>query len=270
VVRFVLGTARRFLGERAPEGAAGMAFYAVFSLFPILLILAAVGGRVLQTPEAQEHALELILKVIPASFSGLIRENMQRILASRGAAGLVGTIGLLWAATSGFAVLARNVNRAWPGARDMNILRARLTALVVVGSLSGLTALLLAARSLVRLLSAWGASVGVPIDVTAFERVPSGLLLCVLVFVTLLLLYRIVPMTRVRWRHAGAGALAATVGCVAATAGFAWYLGSGLARYNIVYGSLGALLAFLSWVYIVSLIVLLGAHLSAAVGGDGR
>jgi membrane protein len=74
----------------------------------------------------------------------------------------------------------------------------------------------------------------------------------------------------VLWREALAGAAASSLGLWAATTLFTRFLASGLARYNVVYGSLGALLALLSWIYVASLIVLGGAHLGAAIAANTR
>ncbi|HKJ39496.1 MAG TPA: YhjD/YihY/BrkB family envelope integrity protein, partial [Anaerolineales bacterium] len=78
-------------------------------------------------------------------------------------------------------------------------------------------------------------------------------------------LYRWAPATNVRWSATFWGALAASVLWRAATAGFGWYVSSGLGRYQLVYGSLGAIVALLFLIYIVSSITLFGAHLSAAI-----
>ena len=61
------------------------------------------------------------------------------------------------------------------------------------------------------------------------------------------------------------GALIASLAWKAVTAGFSWYLGSSFGQYQLVYGSLGAIVAFLFLIYIISLITLFGAHLSAAI-----
>jgi len=81
----------------------------------------------------------------------------------------------------------------------------------------------------------------------------------------LLGLYRWVPSALVRWPEATVGALVATGAMEVTTRGFSWYLRSGLARYELIYGSLGAVVALLLWIYLNSLILLFGAHLSAAV-----
>jgi membrane protein len=86
-----------------------------------------------------------------------------------------------------------------------------------------------------------------------------------LLFATLLVLYYWLPRTKVRWAEAAWGALAGSIGISVITAGFTWYLQSGLSNYNLVYGSLGAIVALLFWIYLMSLIIFVGAHLSAAI-----
>ena len=66
------------------------------------------------------------------------------------------------------------------------------------------------------------------------------------------------------------GAAVAAVGWELANGAFKWYLTSGLARYQLVYGSLGALIALMLWIYISSIIVLFGAHLSATIAMHTR
>ncbi|MCB0196691.1 MAG: YihY/virulence factor BrkB family protein, partial [Anaerolineae bacterium] len=83
-------------------------------------------------------------------------------------------------------------------------------------------------------------------------------------------LYRWIPNTKVRWREAIGGALVSVLGFEMVTSGFRWYLTSGLARYQVVYGSLGAVVALMLWLYLSSVVVLLGAHLSAAIAFQMR
>ncbi len=83
-------------------------------------------------------------------------------------------------------------------------------------------------------------------------------------------MYRWVPTVHVPWYASFWGALAASIGWKAVSTGFAWYLGSGFARYQLVYGSLGAIVAFLFLIYIIALITLFGAHLTAAVDHLGQ
>jgi membrane protein len=81
-----------------------------------------------------------------------------------------------------------------------------------------------------------------------------------------LALYRWTPSAEVGWKGAIVGALIAALSWELVKGGFTWYVGSGMVRYELVYGSLGAVAALLFWIYISSTITLFGAHLSAAVG----
>jgi membrane protein len=88
-----------------------------------------------------------------------------------------------------------------------------------------------------------------------------------MIFLVFLMLYHWIPRLRVRWDATLWGALIASLAWKAVIAGFGWYLGSSFGQYQLVYGSLGAIVAFLFLIYIISMITLFGAHLSAAIEG---
>jgi len=261
---------RRFRADRSAQAAATMAFYAIFSLFPAVLLLAVVGRLLIAALGLEDSALDLVVSVFPEAFRSLVRRNVVEALAARGGAGgVVGILMLAWGASNGFAVLTENLNRAWMGGRPLGLVRSRLRAFGVVGFLVGLLAALLASRAALRLLPGWSRAVGLRIDFAALDALRPGVLLPALVFVTLYLLYRLVPTERVGALPAAIGALLASAGSIAATAGFTAFLAAGLVKYHLVYGSLGALIAFMVWVYIVGIVVLFGAYAGAAAAGYG-
>jgi membrane protein len=90
-----------------------------------------------------------------------------------------------------------------------------------------------------------------------------------MIFLVFLMLYRWIPTLRVRWRSTFWAALIASLAWKVVTAGFGWYVGSRFGQYQLVYGSLGAIVAFLFLIYIISWITLFGAHLSAALENWG-
>ena len=260
---------RHFIRERVPEAAATIAFYTIFSLFPVLLILAAIGGSLVETLQAEEEVLDVLVNAFPIE-RDLIRSNVSRLVNARGAVGLIGLLTLLWAATSAFDALVRNINRAWADSPRRGVLKTRLTALAVVGGLVGLLSVFLVAKATIGVVTKKVAAPAADTFIAALHGIPSNWLFFILAFLILLALYRLIPSTRVRWIEAGSGAAMAAGAFILATSIFSWYLGSGLARYNVVYGSLGAFLALLSWVYIVAIITVGGAHVSAAVAACTR
>jgi membrane protein len=266
-LEIVSGAIRSFGKARGAEAAAGLAYYALFSLFPLLLALVAIGSTFLESQEVMEQVTALISEAIPVS-DALVEQNFEQVLSLRGAVGLAGLVGTLWSASGAFASLSRNINRAWTGAEPRNPLQSRLVALTMIGTLLLLLLLSVAFSTTLSTLS----RLEIPLlGSVSIYQAPLWTLLSNLVpfAVTLLLfmlLYRWVPRVDVPWRAAFWAALVVAAAWEVAGNAFAWYVGSGMSSYQVVYGSLGTVVALLFWIYLSSWIILFGAHLSAAIG----
>ncbi len=265
VFRHALAT---FSESRASQAAGALAYYAFFSLFPLLLLIIAGGSFFLDSQQVYRTVLELFQRVIPVS-NQLISENLSRVLQSRGAAGLVGFFTLLWSASGFFTNLAYNINIAWPRASRRSFLQKRLVGLAMIAGLTGLLLLSLILDWMSRLIPILGTE-ALPSAGYGLWNILSGLASWLALLLLFLALYRWIPTSEVGWRPALWGALTASVGWKIATAGFAGYLRSGLGRYQLVYGSLGAVVALLFLLYVIAAIVLFGAHLSSALDRQGR
>ena len=258
---------------RASQATASIAYYAVFSLFPLLIVLISAGSYVLERDQVQQRVLDLAARAFPVA-QPLIERNIQRVLELRGTIGVVALIGLLWSGTGVLTVLAHNINLAWPEAKIRNFLERRLVALGMVGGLAVLLALSSIARTVLDVLARLSVPLGGGLTIyeTPLWTILSGVIPRLFAFLALLGLYKWVPNTTVRWWAAFWGALVAMLAGEIATRGFTWYLSSGIVQYELVYGSLGAIVALMLWIYIGGWITLFGAHLSAAVArrGDGK
>ena len=251
-----------FSNTRASQAAASLAYYAIFSLFPLMLVLIAGGSYFLDSQQVYQTVTRFIQDAIPVS-PQLIEENLKQVLDARGAVGIIGLVTLLWSASGYFTSLAHNINLAWPDAPRRNFLEKRFVGLGMIGGLSGLLILSLALSwitTLIPFLNIENASFPSLKLWTWFSNLGSWLT----IFLLFLALYCWVPTTNVRWSATFWGALSASIMWKAAAVGFSWYLGSGLGRYQLVYGSLEAIVALLFLIFILSLITLFGAHLCAA------
>ncbi|MCL4295039.1 MAG: YihY/virulence factor BrkB family protein [Anaerolineae bacterium] len=272
ILGIVVDAFQGFLHARALEGAAAIAYYALFSLFPLLFFLVAVGSSVLKDEQVQRQVLASVTEALPTA-RDLVEKNIEHMLEIRGTVGLLGTIGLAWSATAVFNALTHNINRAWRNAGTHHFLRVRLMALVIAGSLIGL--LLILSLFLVTLFNILS-QLSVPLlgDVAIYTSLLWGILTWlipwVLMYFVFLLLYWWIPNTKVKWSEANWGALIAASAWEVNRAGFVWYLNSGLARYQLVYGSIGALVALMLWIYLSSVIAIFGAHLSASIASYTR
>lgn len=252
--------------ERVPEVSAGMAFYGFFSLFPLLLLLVALGGRFLEITQAQDQVLSLLISIFP--FSGeIIENNIQQVLSSRGSVSTVSAFALAWSGSAAFAILARNINFAWPNSDQRPFLIRRLMSLMIVVVMVLVMIVLLAANTLISLLPKQINGIA---QILLQMRYFSRFAMWALIFVTLLSLYRWVPNTYVRWSEGAWGGLFASSLIEITTGGFTWYLRKGFINYSLVYGSLGAVAALLFWIYLLGFIVLFGAHISASIAWHER
>jgi len=253
----------RFNEIRGAEAAASIAYYALFSLFPLLLVLVSVLGFLPVVKEAPDRVINFVTQALPISRT-LIEETLTQVLESRETSGVIGLIGLAWSASGVFTTLARNINRAWPDANQMDFWQSRVIALVIIL----LVGLLLIVTVLVNTLTSilpginWGLQLNLPLISSA--ALFSEAISWIIAFLIFLSLYHWVPTTKVKWRHAVGGALVAAVVWEVASNLFSLYLSSGLASYQLLYGSLGTIVALLTWIYVSSYIILIGAHISAA------
>jgi membrane protein len=257
---------RNFTEKQAAQASAGLAYYALFSIFPLLLVFVAGGSYFLDSNQVFNTVTQFVQQALPISKQA-INENLRQVLEERGTAGIFSLLILLWSASGMFTSLAYNINLAWPRASRRNFLQNRLVGLWMIVGLIGLIVL--------SLVLSWVTS-RLPFMNIADNASPSHLVLLrlisalgswLIIFLVFLTLYHWIPTMRVKWSATIWGALIASLAWKAVTAGFAWYLGSSFGQYQLVYGSLGAIVAFLFLIYIISLITLFGAHLSAAIEG---
>lgn len=259
-IHFIRCMYQNTLDDEIAERASALAFYAMFSIFPLLLLSVTAVGYFLKDPILVQQIKDSVTNFLPGG-NVLFGQVLNEALKAQGASSLIGVISLLWGASSFFNGLQGTVNRifttrnsrsSWLG-RALGALMA-----IVVGALL-LAALLIATvgRLVVSLLPL------APEGSLFWETWGNQGTVLLVATVTFVLLYRYVPSRRPRLRHTLVGAIAAATGWLVATYGLLWYVASGLARYNLIYGSIAAVIIFLLWLYVSNFILLLGAELTA-------
>jgi membrane protein len=256
-------TAITFTKSRAPHAAASLAYYTFFSIFPLMLVFILAGSYFLDRQSMLQRVTQAVQGVLPISQQFIV-QNLQQVLKQRTAVGIFVLVSLLWSASNMFNNLAYEINMAWPEARERNFVQSRLIGLDMIAGLTGLLVLSIVLDSLTKYLGGTGAP-GLPFGNFNPWAIVSSLGSWIAVFLLYFAMYRWVPTVHVKWSASFWGALAASAGWKAATTGFAWYLASPFARYQLVYGSLGAIVAFLFLIYIIALVTLFGAHLTSAI-----
>lgn len=261
----------RFALLRGAEAAASIAYYAIFSMIPMLLVLIAVVSILLSNLTEPIKIIEFIVESFPIAEQPLT-DNILPILEKGSSGGILGLVGLAWAASGVFITLARNVNRAWPGASMRNLIHGRLVGLLMVMAAFILVTAWVLVTSAVRFLPRLQIPIMGSTELydTLLWLLVSNIIPWTIAFLVFLGIYRWLPNTRVQWREAFWGAAFATVVWELTTRVFTWFLSTRWANYEALYGSLGASVAALFWIYLSAVITLFGAHLSAAVAHEDR
>lgn len=255
----------QFSKEDGSGSAAGLSYYALFSLFPLLLVLISITGFFLKQDVAQAKVLEVITAALPVA-ENVIYANLDVVLQLRGPIGIFALVTLIWSSTTVFNRVVLNVNRAFPEGRTPNFIHSRLLALIIIFSLGLLFILSIAATTVTEIIPAFTIPInGKNLHETALWRILSLLGPFVIKFLLFWGLYQWVPRTSVRRKAALISAFTIAVVWELVTNGFTWVLSEGIVNYRLVYGSLSAFMAFMFWIYLTGVITIYGAHLTHAI-----
>ncbi len=243
--------------------AAAMSYFGLMTLFPALLLLLALSNRLAASNEMIEH----ILQVYPAS-SKFLHDTIRSLSGIGTGAIITCAIIVLWAGSWVFAIVERALNRIW-GTTHRTFLHGRLLTLGMIGVVGLLLSVSVLVTSLVVALQEIAgrlsprqlenypllSSVG-----NVFWQIVFALVSLLVTFALFAIVYRFMPNSPVTLADTIPGAVIAGLLWEAAKYLFAWSLN--YFNYEQIYGSVGAVVAVLTWSYVSSLVLLFGAQLT--------
>ena len=254
--------------DDAAHLSAGVAYYSVFSVFPLLLGLLAISGTVFTSITLQEQFLDYVTESMPGS-KEFVSKNIEELVRFRGALGIGAILGLLWSGSSAFGAMSRAINRAWDVDKDRPFYVAKTLHIIIALGVGILFLLSSFASVAIELLSNYSRDLGLPgheffldfgLGNLMLKAVPWAITLAVF-----LLLYRFVPNCKTYWRYVWTGAVVATILFEASKGIFMWYLVN-VANYELIYGSVASMMVLLFWAYVSAFILILGAEISSEYG----
>jgi membrane protein len=265
VIRLMIRTVKETSDDDVSHMAAGVAYYALFSLFPLLLGLIAILSFFLESEEIQTQVIELTGGFLPGS-DLFVQDNLDAALGLRGALGLFSVIGMLWSGSAIFGALNRSINRAWDIHTDRPIYKGKPRQLLMALGVGLLFALSFSSATVVRTAESLS-QYDVPILGFLVQQIGQILLQgfsFILVLAIFLLIYKFMPNTKTYWKYIWPGAVLGAVLFELAKNLFILYLER--STYQNIYGSITPVIVLLLWAYVSSLIVLAGAELSSEYG----
>ena len=263
VVLFCADWFNDYLYKNCPYIAAAIAFYTLFSLFPLFLAIISILGFMLGPNGEREQLAADIAAVIPVS-TEYISETIQSIVRNRAITGIASIFGLLWAASAVFGAIRKGVNNAWGIRKPRPFLKERFIDFALVLGAGIVVLVILFSGPAIEVIRQIAKGVAPESEFLSgfFVDMITRAITPILAFLAFLVLYRYIPNTRVTYKAVWPTALVASLAFDGTNWGFLWYVRS-FPVYNVVYGSVGAVLALLTWVYLTAIILLFGALVSS-------
>ena len=251
--------------DRLLAVAAGVVFYALLALFPAITALVSAYALFAKASTINDH-MTILAGILPEGALGIVRDQVERVLAKGdvklGLAFLFSFLLAVWSANGGIKAIIDALNVVYDEDEKRGFFKLNATSLAF--TFGGLVAALLAIGAVVALpivLSTLG--LGAVTD--ALFRIGRWPVLILTMLLGLATLYRFGPSRRAaQWRWLSVGSLLATLAWLAGSALLSFYL-SNYANYDATYGSLGAAIGLMMWMWMSTIVVLFGAELNSEI-----
>jgi membrane protein len=272
VMRALKGTVKEFREDYLTDWAAALTYYSILSIFPALLVVVSLLGLVGQS--ATQPLLDNIGEIAPGAATDILRSAIQNLERSQGSAGILLVVALaaaIWSASAYIGAFMRAANVVWDVEEARPVWKTiplRLGVTVVTLVLLSITAVAVVVTG--PIAKRIGDVVGIGSTAVTIWDLAKWPFLMLIVGLTIALLYYAAPNVRQPgWRWISPGVILAVVLWLVASVAFAFYVAN-LGSYNKTYGSLGAMIIFLVWLWISNVVILLGAEFDAELARSRR
>ena len=254
-----------FNDNRLLAVAAGVVFYSLLAIFPAVAAFVSLYGLIADASTIDAH-LSLAAGIFPAGAVDLLHEQITKVAAKSGAGlslGFVAGLGVaLWSANAGMKAIIDALNVVYDEKEKRSFIKLNLVSLLftfvaILSLMVALAAIIIAPI----VFSAVGLSSFLSVAIVVL-RWP---LLLVVATTALAAIYRYGPSRReARWQWLSVGSAAAAIGWLISSVLFSWYIAN-FGAYNATYGSLGAAVGMMMWMWISAIVILLGGELNAEI-----
>ncbi|EHY9345965.1 TPA: YihY/virulence factor BrkB family protein [Listeria innocua] len=243
--------------------AAQLAYYMLFSIFPMLLIAATLLAYL---HIDKDSVFNMIKEFAPDQIMDFLEENLNTLLTQKNGGLLsIGIIATLWSASNGMNAVMKSLNKAYGVTNKRNYVVQRLLSMFF-------TLAMLATVGATLLLLVFGQQIGMFLinhlnfseDFLSFWNNLRWTVTLVVIFVVFTFLYWVAPNRRSTLISVLPGALFSTIGWTIASVGFAYYVNN-FGNYSATYGSIGVIIILMLWFYLTGIILMIGGELNATL-----
>lgn len=256
-------TVTNFSDNELMSEAASVTFFALLSLFPAITAIVSIYGLFADPSTIQDH-LDSIATIVPSGGMEIIADQVKRLTHTPTSGLSLGAIGgvavAMWSANQGAKAMFSALNDVYGEDESRGFVKK--TALSLAFTVGGIVCVLLAIGGIV-VLPILSKALGLDGPFDAIAKVARWPIILVGITIALAMLYRFGPSRHpAKWRWVTWGGAIAAVLWIALSIGFSWYV-EHFGNYNKTYGSLGAVIGFMTWIWLSSTVLLLGAQINA-------
>lgn len=248
------------LGPESSMTAAAIAYFTVFSFFPLVLLTAII-ARTWLSPIVEVSEFLTELEFVFPGLNTLMETNIQRLISYEGTVTTVALVSLLWSSSSIFNALVRSLDRIWLTEQKRSVWRHRGIAIATAILLS----LLLLTSSVAHSTAVAILNIFAPTILESYNGLLAQLITPLASIILFAMLYRFLPRAVVQWREIWLGAVVGGLLWEFAKRLFFYYFNTFVNQsdlFILLYGSIVAIIAFIAWTYLSTIIFLFGAYLN--------
>lgn len=260
---FIKSLIFRYIDDEISAMASQLAYSLLLSFFPFLILLLTILGY---SSLKSENVLAMLSSILPVGIFKLINKTVVEIVDIKRADLLsLSMITTIWTASNGFNAVIRGLNKAYDEKEERPYWKVQFTSILCTIGLALIMIIVLAllvfgeigGNFLIKHFN-YPNLIEYLID---FARYFIGLLVMLIVFNAV---YKYTPSKILTWKETFPGAAFTTVGWTLTSFGFSYYVNH-FGNYSKIYGSIGAIIALMSWLFLSSVIILIGGEINATI-----
>ncbi|MFL0194457.1 YihY/virulence factor BrkB family protein [Clostridium sp. WILCCON 0269] len=258
----------RFIEDDVLALASQLAYSLIFSFFPFLIFIISVIGY---SDITSNDMLASLSYIFPANVLELIKSTVIRITNTKDTKLLcISLIFTIWSSSGGFHSVIKGLNKAYNKKENRSVFKIYVISILCT---LGITVIIV----ITILLLVFGQIIGsfLALNLGLFKEfnfIWNIFRYLIILFSTIFIfaaVYRYTPSLKLRWKEVIPGAFFSTIGIVIVSIGFAFYVNN-FANYSVIYGSIGVAIVLMTWLFILSVITILGGELNSVLSGYGK
>ncbi len=266
VVKDIKNLTFRFNDDDVLALASQLAYSLIFAFFPFIIFLMTLLGY--STINSRE-VLAGLNEMLPQGTLNMVKNTIIEVVDTRNPNLLsVSLLVTLWSASGGFNAVIKGLNKAYDESEHRNFFRVQFTAVLCTIGLTVIMFLMILLLVFGEILgNTLAFKLGFSKEFTVAWNIIRYIIINLFTIFIFAAVYRYTPCRRLIWKEVIPGAIFASIGLIAVSIGFAFYVNN-FGNYSRIYGSIGGVIILLTWLFLMSIIIIMGGELNATLAFD--